>query len=59
MNKSLEVKNELVRLVDNAPLTLACSALADFLRDDFVRDARPSVNYLVQKYDITQLSRFR
>jgi len=58
MNKSLEVKNELVRLVDNAPLTLACSALADFLWDDFVRDARPSVNYLVQKYDITQLSRF-
>lgn len=58
MNNSFETKTELVRLVENAPLTLVCSALADFLWDDFVRDARPSVKYLIEKYDIKQLSRF-
>lgn len=58
MNFSLETKTELIHLVDNAPLTLACSALADFLWDDFVREARPSVKYLIEKYNIKQLSRF-
>lgn len=51
-------KTEFVRLVDNTPLTLACSALADFLWDDFIRDARPSVSYLIDVYKIKQLSRF-
>jgi uncharacterized protein with von Willebrand factor type A (vWA) domain len=54
MNK----RQEIVRLSDNQPLTLACSALADFLWDDFVRDARPQVNYLADQYNINQLSRF-
>ena len=49
---------ELLRLVNNEPLTLACSALADFLWDDFVRDARPSVKYLSEVHNIKQLSRF-
>jgi len=51
-------QSELVRLVNNEPLTLACSALADFLWGDFVRDARPTVHYLVDHYNIKQLSRF-
>lgn len=51
-------QSELVRLVDNEPLTLACSPLADFLWGDFVRDARPTVHYLVDHYNIRQLSRF-
>lgn len=58
MKTSTQTKSELVRLVENVPLTLSCSALADFLWDDFVRDARPSVKYLVEKYNIKQLSRF-
>lgn len=49
---------EFVRLSKNEPLTLACSALSDFLWEDFVRDARPSVTYLIDHYNVTQLSRF-
>lgn len=49
---------DFVRILDNQPLTLACSALADFLWDDFIRDARPSVKYLIDAYNIRQLSRF-
>lgn len=51
-------QSEFIRLVDNEPLTLACSPLADFLWGDFVRDARPTVHYLVDHYNIRQLSRF-
>jgi uncharacterized protein with von Willebrand factor type A (vWA) domain len=49
---------DFVRILDNQPLTLACSALADFLWDDFIRDAKPTVKYLVDAYNIRQLSRF-
>jgi uncharacterized protein with von Willebrand factor type A (vWA) domain len=49
---------EIVRLAENEPLTIACSALADFLWSDFIRDARPSVTYLIDHYKIKQLSRF-
>jgi uncharacterized protein with von Willebrand factor type A (vWA) domain len=49
---------EIVRLIENEPLTLACSALADFLWQDFIRDARPTVTYLIDTYNIKQLSRF-
>lgn len=55
---NLETQTEFVRLVENEPLTLACSALADFLWGDFIRDARPNVTYLIDTYNITQLSRF-
>ncbi len=60
MNNSINTTKhtEFVRLVNNEPLTLYCSALADFLWDDFIRDARPSVTYLIDTYKITQLSRF-
>lgn len=50
--------SEIIRIVDNEPLTLACSALADFLWQDFIRDARPIVTYLIDHYNIRQLSRF-
>lgn len=55
---NLNKQSEFVRLVENEPLTLACSALADFLWSDFIRDARPTVHYLVDHYNIKQLSRF-
>lgn len=55
---NLTTQTEFIRLVDNEPLTLACSALADFLWQDFIRDARPNVTYLIDTYKITQLSRF-
>ena len=51
-------QTEFVRLVNEQPLTLACSAIADFLWDDFVRDSRPSITYLIDQYNIKQLSRF-
>lgn len=55
---NLTKHTEIIRIIDNEPLTLACSALADFLWDDFIRDARPSVTYLIDTYNIRQLSRF-
>ena len=51
-------QNEVVRLADNEPLVLACSALCDFLWSDFVRDTSPRVYYLIDRYDIRKLSRF-
>ena len=54
----LQKNSEFVRLVHNEPLTLVCSALADFLWEDFVRDTRPNVTYLIDTYNIKQLSRF-
>jgi len=53
-----QTHNELVRLADHEPLVLVVSALSDFLWDDFVRDTSPRVNYLMDRYDIRQLSRF-
>jgi uncharacterized protein with von Willebrand factor type A (vWA) domain len=47
-----------IRLSDNSPLTLYCSALVDFLWQDFIRESRPIVTYLTEKYNINQLSRF-
>jgi len=55
---TLTKQTEFIRLVNNEPLTLYCSALADFLWDDFIRDARPNVTYLIDHYKILQLSRF-
>ena len=55
---NLSKHEEFLRLTANQPLTLACSALADFLWDDFVRDTRPSVTYLSDVHNIVQLSRF-
>lgn len=55
---NLTTHTEIIRLADNEPLTLACSALADFLWGDFVRDSRPLVTYLIDHYKIKQLSRF-
>lgn len=49
---------EFVRLSNNEPLTLICSSLADFLWEDFLRESRPIVKYLHDKYNIRQLSRF-
>lgn len=58
MNNHIQTHNELVRLADHEPLVLIVSPLSDFLWDDFVRDTSPRVNYLMDRYDIRQLSRF-
>lgn len=55
---NLTTQTEIVRIANNEPLTLVCSALADFLWDDFIRDSRPLVTYLIDHYKIKQLSRF-
>jgi len=49
---------EFIRLTNNEPLTLVCSALADFLWEDFIREAKPSVKYLTETHNVKQLSRF-
>ncbi len=54
----MDKRQELLRLSNNEPLTLACSALADFLWEDFICDAKPQVCYLTEHYNIRQLSRF-
>jgi len=54
----MDKRQEILRLNDNQPLTLACSALADFLWEDFICDAKPQVKYLADHYNINQLSRF-
>ena len=55
---NMQTQSEFVRLTNNEPLTLACSPLADFLWDDFIRETRPVVKYLIDHYNIKQLSRF-
>jgi len=54
----MSIRQEFVRIKNQEPLTLSCSAIADFLWEDFVRDARPIVKYLEDKYNIRQLCRF-
>lgn len=51
-------EREFIRLTHNEPLMLTVSALCDFLWEDFVRETQPTVNYLIDHYNITQLSRF-
>lgn len=51
-------EREFIRLTHNEPLLLSVSALCDFLWEDFVRESQPTVNYLIDHYNITQLSRF-
>lgn len=54
----MNTRSEFMRLVNNEPLTLSCSPIADFLWEDFVREARPIVKYLETQYNIKQLCRF-
>ena len=51
-------EREYVRLTENEPLILAVTALSDFLWEDFIRDTHPTVSYLIDQYNIRQLSRF-
>lgn len=55
---NLKKEREYLRLTENEPLILAVSALSDFLWEDFVRDTHPTVTYLIDQYNIKQLSRF-
>lgn len=56
--KNLQFEKDFLSLCDNDPLTLVCGPLADFLWEDFARDARPIVRYLVDQFNLKQLSRF-
>ena len=47
-----------IQLGAHASLTLRCSALADFLWDDYVRDANPVVSIVQEHYKTPQISRF-
>ena len=55
---NLKTEQQFIRLINNEPLVISVSALCDFLWDDFVRDAQPTVRYLVDYYNISQISRF-
>lgn len=52
------IEHDFIQLIENEPLTLVCGPLADFLFEDFIRDAKPIVRYLVDQYNIKELSRF-
>jgi uncharacterized protein with von Willebrand factor type A (vWA) domain len=54
----LNKHTEFLRITTSEPLTIACSALADFLWEDFVVERKPSVKYLIDYYNIKNLSRF-
>ena len=47
-----------IQLAQQSPLTLRCSALADFLWEDYVRDANPVVSIVEEHYKTPQISRF-
>ena len=53
-----ELINERLRTADSDPLVLSVSAISDFLWPEFVREAKPHVNYVADRFDIRQLSRF-
>lgn len=55
---NLKKEREYLRLTENEPLILAVTALSDFLWEDFIRDTHPTVTYLIDQYNIKQLSRF-
>jgi uncharacterized protein with von Willebrand factor type A (vWA) domain len=55
---NLKKERDYLRLTNNEPLVLAVSALSDFLWEDFVRDTSPTVTYLIDQYNVNQLSRF-
>ena len=50
--------SERLRLTESDPLVLHVSAISDFLWPEFIREAKPLVQYLVDRFDIRQLSRF-
>lgn len=55
---NLKTEQEFIRLTSLEPLVLSVSALCDFLWDDFIRDAQPTVKYLTDYCNVSQLSRF-
>jgi len=54
----MNTTNAFVRITSTDPLVFYVSALSDFLWDDFIRDARPSVRFVEEQYNVTELSRF-
>ena len=54
----MNTTTEIIRLAESEPLVLTVSALTDFLWPEFVRETKPQVKYLADRFDIRQLSRF-
>ena len=54
----MNTTTEIIRLAESEPLVLTVSALTDFLWPEFVRETKPQVQYLSDRFDIRQLSRF-
>ena len=52
------MKNEALRLNTEAPLVLKVGAMTDFLWPCFVREMKPRVHFLADRFDIKVLSRF-
>ena len=51
-------KEETIRLNSESPLVLKVGAMTDFLWPSFVRESKPRVKYLADRFDIRKLSRF-
>jgi len=54
----LNMQNETIRLNTEPPLVLKVGAMTDFLWPSFVREMKPRVQYLADRFDIKRLSRF-
>lgn len=54
----MNTKNESIRLNSESPLVLKVGAMTDFLWPSFVREAKPRVTYLADRFQIDRLSRF-
>lgn len=52
------MQNETIRLNTEPPLVLKVGAMTDFLWPSFVREMKPRVTYLADRFDIKRLSRF-
>jgi len=52
------MQNETIRLNTEPPLVLKVGAMTDFLWPSFVREMKPRVQYLADRFDIKRLSRF-
>ena len=54
----MKTTTERLRVADSEPLVLAVSAISDFLWPEFIRESKPHVSYIEDRFDIKQLSRF-
>ena len=59
INNDLNLTSEFIRVTPNdEPIVLNCSTLTSFLWNNFIREASPTVTYLIDRFEIRKLSRF-